>query len=67
MSHYVVTFFKNLVDSDGHPFKVAQEQIELAGDSPQAAVEAAIDRFTGTRHVHDWTIHADSFELAART
>ena len=66
MSHYVVTFFKNLVDSDGHPFKTVQEEIELACDSPQAAVEAAIGRFTDARHVHDWTIHADSFELAAR-
>jgi hypothetical protein len=66
MSRYVVTFFKNLVDSDGHPFKAPQERIELASSSPQQAVEVAIERFIGSRHVGDWTIHADSLELSGK-
>ena len=63
MSRYVVTFFKQLVDSTGHPAKVPQEEIELVGASPQEAVEVAKERFANARHVRDWTIHADSFEL----
>jgi len=66
MSSYIITFFKHLVDSNGHSYKAAQEQIELAGDSPQQAIETAIRRFADARHVRDWTIHADSFELSAK-
>jgi hypothetical protein len=66
MSHYVVTFFKQLVDSNGHPFKAPQQEIELVGDNPQQVVELAKERFAGARRVCDWTIHADSFELSAR-
>jgi hypothetical protein len=66
MIRYVVTFFKQLVDSTGHPFKASQEQIELVGDNRQEAVEAAKERFADTRHVRDWTLQADSFELSVR-
>ena len=66
MSSYVITFFKHLVDSNGHSYKAAQEQIELAGGSPQQAVETAIKQFAGARHICDWTLHADSFELSAK-
>ena len=66
MNHYVITFFKNLVDSEGHPFRTTQAQIELDGGSPQQAVERAIERFAEARHLRDWTLHADGLELSAR-
>jgi hypothetical protein len=66
MNHYVVTFFKNLVDSEGHPFKTTQAEIELCGCTPEQAVEQAIERFVEARHVCDWTLHADSLVLSER-
>jgi hypothetical protein len=67
MSKYVITFFKNLVDSEGHPFKTTQAEIELDSNTPQQAVECATTRFAEARHVHDWTLHADGLEIAARS
>jgi hypothetical protein len=66
MSSYVVTFFKHLVDSEGHPFKATQEQFEVGSSSPQCAIETAIERFAAARQIRDWTLHADSFELRAK-
>jgi hypothetical protein len=67
MNRYVITFFKRLVDSEGHPFKTTQAEIELDDSSPQQAVEHAIERFAEARHVHDWTLHADSLEISPRS
>jgi len=64
MSHYVITFFKNLVDSEGHPFKTTQARIELDDSTPQQAIERAVVKFAEARHLRDWTLHADSFELS---
>ena len=66
MNRYVITFFKHLVDSEGHRFKTTQAQIELDDSSPQQAIERAIEQFAEARHVHDWTLHADSLEVSAR-
>jgi hypothetical protein len=66
MAGYIVTFFKNLVDSEGHPFKTTQDQFELVSSNPQCAVESAIERFANARHIGDWTLHADSIELRAK-
>ena len=66
MSHYVITFFKNLVDSEGHPFKTTQAEIELCDCTRQQALERAIERFVEARHVHDWTLHADSLVVSER-
>jgi hypothetical protein len=66
MNHYVVTFFKHLVDSEGHPFKTTQAEIELHGSSRQQAIERAIEQFAEARHLPDWTLHADGLELSER-
>jgi hypothetical protein len=60
---YVVKFFKNLVSSDGHPFKVLQRAIDVRRSKSQdRAIEAAQHRFKRAKHVSDWKIHADSME-----
>ena len=61
--HYVVKFFKNLVSSDGHPFKVLQRAIKVRhSKSRERAIKAAQHRFQRAEHVSDWKIHADAVE-----
>jgi hypothetical protein len=63
MTAYRVKFFKNLVSSDGHPFKCLQKVIHVRHSrSPERAEAAAKHRFRRTEHVADWKLHADTLE-----
>jgi hypothetical protein len=63
MSTYQVSFFKNLLSSDGHPFKCLQRRIAIsdAESAAQAAESAwrAFEAFYGC----PWKLHADSIEV----
>lgn len=64
MSCYRVTFFKNLLSSDGHPFKCIQRAIDIRhARNADRAVEAAELRYGRLHRVHDWTLYADFLEL----
>ena len=46
MSAYHVSFFKNLVSSDGHPFKCLQQRIDVSdAESAAEATESASRAF----------------------
>jgi len=62
MPAYRVKFFKNLVSSDGHPFKCLQRVVVCHCSSPERAVQAAKHRFRRAEHVADWKLHADTLE-----
>lgn len=64
IAHYIVTFFKHLLSSDGHQFKAPQEKIAICADGPEQAVEAAHRRFANIRHIQSWRHHADTIEVA---
>src|SRR5918912_821557 len=61
--NYQVKFFKHLLSSDGHPFKVLQRVIPVDhSDSSDDAVRVAQRRFEGLENVDDWRLHADCVE-----
>ncbi len=63
MAHYYVKFFKILLSSDGHPFKVLQRAITVDGArTKDDAVKAAQSRFEQLQHIPDWKLHADAVE-----
>lgn len=64
MADYRISFFKNLVNSDGHPFKCLQRQFEMRGmrDAGQAAQSAA-RRFEELCGVRGWQLRADVIEV----
>jgi hypothetical protein len=64
MCGYRVRFFKTLLSSDGHRFKCLQQTIDIgsAKDVDRAA-EAAKRDYERVRHIPDWTLHADEFEV----
>ena len=54
MSCYRVIFFKNLLSSDGHPFKCIQRAIDIRhAKNADRAVEAAELRYERLHRVHD--------------
>jgi hypothetical protein len=65
MTSYHIKFFKNLVNSDGHPFKVLQRVIVSQSDSRDEAVRIAQQRFEDLEKVGDWRLHADFCEATA--
>jgi hypothetical protein len=65
MVEYLVTFFKNVLSSDGHLFKAPQEAVTLRAGAPGEAVRKAKNAFIDLRRIPDWRLHADTFEVAA--
>ena len=64
MSDYRVSFFKNLVNSNGHRFKCLQERIDLLDiDCAEHATASAARQFEEHHGLRDWTLYADSIEV----
>jgi hypothetical protein len=64
MCGYRVSFFKTLLSSDGHRFKCLQQTIDIgSAEDVDRAVEAAKRAYELVRHVADWTLQADAFEV----
>jgi hypothetical protein len=65
MSAYHVSFFKNLLSSDGHPFKCLQRRIDVTdAESPAQAAQSASKAFEAL-YGCPWKLHADSIEIIA--
>ena len=65
MSAYHVSFFKTLLNSDGHPFKCLQQRISIGdAESSAQAVEAASNELEALYGCL-WKLHADSIEVIA--
>ena len=61
---YLITFFKYICSSNGHEFKCVQEIITIErAKSIDRAVEAAKRRLERRRHVVDWQLHSDGFDV----
>jgi hypothetical protein len=64
MAGYRVSFFKDLLSSDGHLFKCQQLSIAIrSARSADRAVTAAERRFERQHRVRCWKDHADYYEL----
>jgi hypothetical protein len=64
MSGYRVSFYKDLLSSDGHSFKCLQQHIDVpeSVDITQAA-DFASRMFASLHGLRDWTLYADSLEV----
>lgn len=68
MTSYRVTFFKNLVNSNGHEFKCPQGTIEVRRARDRIrALRAAERRYERSQKVSSWRLRADSAEMEAVT
>jgi hypothetical protein len=65
MSTHQVSFFKNLLSSDGHPFKCLQRRIDIAdAETAAQAAESASKAFEALSGC-PWKLHADWMEVVA--
>lgn len=62
MGRYIVKFFKNLLSSDGHSFKVLQRATRVQSDNAEDAIRNAQRRFARLEKVPDWRLRADFIE-----
>jgi hypothetical protein len=66
MSGYRVSFFKNLLSSDGHQFKCLQQQLDVPdAENADKAVDSAARQFEKLHGARNWKIFADSIEIAS--
>jgi hypothetical protein len=66
MSDYRVSFFKDLVSSDGHRFRCLQQEIDIRdSDSSEQAAESASRTFEALHGLRDWKLRADCLEVVA--
>ncbi len=56
---YRVSFFKKLVDSNGHPVDACQGIVEVHSPDPESAVHGARRKFATLAKVNDWSLRAD--------
>ena len=65
MTCYRVSFFKNVLSSDSHPFRIVQRVVEVRRcKNADEAVKVAQRRFAELEYVPHWKLHADLVEVA---
>lgn len=60
--HYNVSFFKDVLSSDGHAFKCIQRVIAVGAESPDAAINTAKQQFEDHYRIGDWRLYAEAVE-----
>ncbi len=64
MSHYRVSYFKNLLSSDGHPFKCLQRCFDIPDSkTAEQAAEIATQQFARLHGSQTGRTFADSVEV----
>ena len=64
MTHYRVSYYKNLLSSDGHQFKCLQKQFDLPNvESAEKAEEIASRQFESLHGLHSLRWFADVIEV----
>ena len=63
MPRFVARFFKEVLGDEGRVSDVCQCTVELDAQDSGQAIEAAKQRFCDLHGVHDWTLHADRFDV----
>lgn len=64
MPGYRVSFYKDVLSSDGHCFKCLQQQIDVPDSTNTAqAAESASKTFASLHGLRDWKLYADSLEV----
>ena len=59
MSTYHVSFFKNLLSSDGHPFKCLQRRIDVSDVESAVQAGKSASRAFAALYGCPWQLHAD--------
>ena len=63
MPRFVARFFKDVLGEAGRVGEICQCTVELDASNERQATEFAKQKFCDLHGLHDWTLHADRFEV----
>ena len=63
MSHFVVSFMKNVLGDNGRQIEICQRTVEIDAPSEGEATELAKLRFCKAERLCEWSLHADRIQV----
>jgi hypothetical protein len=65
MSHYVISFMKDVLGGYGRQIEVCQGTVEVDAPSEGEARELAKEKFCKAGRLCEWSLHADRIDIKA--
>jgi hypothetical protein len=63
MSHFVVSFMKDVLGDNGRQIEICQRAVEIDAPSEGEATELAKLRFCKAERLCEWSLHADRIQV----
>jgi hypothetical protein len=63
MSHFVVTFMKDVLGDNGRRAEICQRILEIDAPTEGEAKEIAKQKFCTTEGLCEWSLHADRIQI----
>ena len=63
MSHFVVSFMKDVLGDNGRQIEICQRTVEIDAPSEGEATELAKLRFCKAERLCEWSLHADRIHV----
>jgi hypothetical protein len=64
MSHFVVSFMKDVLGGNGRQIEICQRMLEVDASDEGAATELAKRKFCETERLCEWSLHADRIQIS---
>ena len=65
MSHFVISFMKDVLGGNGREIEVCQSTLEIDASDESQATELAKQKFCEAQRLCDWSLHADRINIKA--
>ena len=63
MSHFVVSFMKDVLGDNGRQVEICQRIVEIDAASEGEATELAKQKFCKAERLCEWSLHADRIQI----
>jgi hypothetical protein len=63
MSHFVVSFMKDVLGDNGRQVEICQRTVEIDAPSEGVATELAKQKFCKAERLCEWSLHADRIQI----
>ena len=65
MSHFVISFMKDVLGGNGRQIEICQRTVEIDAPSEGEATELAKQRFCKAERLCEWSLHAHRIQVKA--
>lgn len=63
MSHFVISFMKDVLGDNGRELEVCQSMLEIDASDESQATELAKQKFCEAQRLCEWSLHADRIRI----